>query len=253
MKWETEAPEGPLHEDQKVSQDLLDSLVSKSTQVDLKLLTGATCSLKWVSWSQASLANLAMVAMVAMGRGDLLVFLGSPVYQDLLVQLVLMVTVTHQPATSRQGPPTSLWTWKDLQGTESHSGRDRKTVGLTPLGTQRFSQRLTRSCGWWGALYPLASNLVSMPTTAPPEEACLDAFKKACSRFWDHVNWPNMLIYPTLLVPQPVFFIVGFSIDKATIKDPPHSLNLNFTLSPKSVSGNDLIPILILYVLMYQR
>lgn len=44
MKWETEAPEGPLYEDLKVSQDLLDSLVSKSTYVDLKLESN------WSNW-----------------------------------------------------------------------------------------------------------------------------------------------------------------------------------------------------------
>lgn len=83
MKWETEAPEGPLCGDLKVSLDLLDFLVS--------------------------LANLATVGMVGMGRGDLLAFLDSPEYLDLQVQLVLMVTATLQPATSRQGPPISLW------------------------------------------------------------------------------------------------------------------------------------------------
>lgn len=125
-------------------------------------LNVATGILQWVLWSQVSQANLAMVRMVGMGRGDLLVFLDSPVYQGLPVQLVRMVTATLLPATSRQGPPTSLWMWKDLQGTESHFGRDRKTVGLTPLSTQGFSRYLTRSCGWWGAFDPLTSSLVSM-------------------------------------------------------------------------------------------
>lgn len=83
VNWETEAPEGLLHEDLKVSQDLPDFLVSQ--------------------------ANLAMVGMVGMGRGVPLVFLDSPVYLGLQVQLVPTVTATRQRATSRQGLPTSLW------------------------------------------------------------------------------------------------------------------------------------------------
>lgn len=79
----TEAPEGKLCADLKVSQDLLDFQVSQ--------------------------ANLAMVRMVGMDRGDLLVFPDSPVCLGLPVQLVLMVTVTRQPATCRQEPPNSLW------------------------------------------------------------------------------------------------------------------------------------------------
>lgn len=79
----TEAPEGPLREDLKVSQDLPDFQVSQ--------------------------ANLATVRMVGMDRGDLLVFPDNPVCLGLPVQLVLMVTVTRQPATCRQEPPNSLW------------------------------------------------------------------------------------------------------------------------------------------------
>lgn len=205
-------------------------------------LNVATGILQWVLWSQVSQANLAMVRMVGMARGDLLVFLDSPVYQGLPVQLVLMVTATLLPATSRQGPPTSLWMWKDLQGTESHFGRDRKTVGLTPLSTQGFSRYLTRSCGWWGAFDPLTSSLVSMfcadhissRSSQPLQfvgkqniflcwkksnlvcfflpERCFDIVWKVCSHFWDDMKWPDMFVYPTLLVPLPVFFILGFSI-----------------------------------------
>lgn len=83
VKWETEVPEGLLREDLKVSQDLLDFLVSQ--------------------------ASLATVRTVETGRGDLLAFLECPVSLGLQVQLVPTVTATHQHATSSQGPPTSLW------------------------------------------------------------------------------------------------------------------------------------------------
>lgn len=83
VKWETKAPEGPQQEDRKVSQDLLDFLASQ--------------------------ANLATVRMVETGRGDLLALLDSLVYLVLLEQLVLMVTATRQPVTSRREPPIRVW------------------------------------------------------------------------------------------------------------------------------------------------
>lgn len=98
-----------------------------------------------------------MVRMVGTGRGDVLVLLVSQVYLGLPVQLVLMVTVTRQHATCRQGRPISRWMWKDLQGTESHSGRDREIVGLAPLSTQHFSSSFCLPWSWRG---PLASSLV---------------------------------------------------------------------------------------------
>lgn len=122
----------------------------------------ATGILKWIMWSQVSQASLATVRTVETGRGDLLAFLECPVSLGLQVQLVPTVTATHQHATSSQGPPTSLWMWRDLQGTKSHSGRDRKTVGLASLSTQHFSHFLPRGCGWYGAFHPLTSSLVSM-------------------------------------------------------------------------------------------
>lgn len=66
-----------------------------------------------------------MVETVETGRGDVLVSPDSPVYPVLQVRTVSMATATHRPATSRQGPLTSLWMWKDLQGTEHLTGRDR--------------------------------------------------------------------------------------------------------------------------------
>lgn len=59
--------------------------------------------------SQVSQADPATVKMVVTGKGDLLVFPDSPVCQGLPVRPALMVTVTRQLATSRQGLPTSLW------------------------------------------------------------------------------------------------------------------------------------------------
>ncbi|TWW78766.1 Collagen alpha-1(IX) chain [Takifugu flavidus] len=80
---ETEAAEDPLHEDPKVSRDPLDFLVNQ--------------------------ANLVMVGTVETARGDVPVSPDSPAYPVLQVRTVSMATATHRPATSRQGPLTSLW------------------------------------------------------------------------------------------------------------------------------------------------
>lgn len=50
-----------------------------------------------------------MVGTVETGRGDVPVSLDSPAYLVLQARTVSMVTATHQPATSRQGPLTRLW------------------------------------------------------------------------------------------------------------------------------------------------
>lgn len=123
-----------------------------------------------------------MVRTAGTGRGDLPVFPDSPAYLGPLVQPVPTVTVTHQLATSKQELPTSLWMWRDLLGTKGHSGRDRKTVGLSPLSTQHFSSVLPGGCGRRGAFVPLTSSLANMffvPATSLSERASLfESYKK---------------------------------------------------------------------------
>lgn len=114
-------------------------------------------------WTQANRANLASVRTVETGIGDVQAFPDCSVSLVLQVRTVSMVTVTHRPATSRQGPLSSLWMWKDPQGTDSPTGRERETEldGISSSELATFFSECSQLV-FQGPVHPLTSSHISI-------------------------------------------------------------------------------------------
>lgn len=195
-------------------------------------------------WTQANRANLASVRTVETGIGDVQAFPDCPASLVLQVRTVSMVTVTHRPATSRQGPLSSLWMWKDPQGTDSHRQRARDWTGRDQL--LRACHILLRV---FTACLPGSRSSINLqpfvPATSPSEggrprvikkHTKKEAFHERCKNLiWcifvpessfqkirlpflgDNMKWPEILFIPLSL-----YLCLQFSF--LTFSPPPHLL-----------------------------